>query len=144
MTDLSRTSTPSASKHLPLGQTQLVTVIVMGVVLWFAAAMLIRILAPMGIFEGSARILLYLLVIPGTWPFMVLIQRVARLATDQIAIGVSVATAAATLCDGIALAWFPWLYGSSVEHTAGAGAVILWGAGVGLVIAFFMNRVDRA
>jgi len=144
MTDIARASKQSPDRHLPLERQQLVTVIIMGIVLWFAAATLIRLLAPMGIFEGSARIILYLLVIPGTWPFMLLIQRLARLAQDQMAIGVSVATAAATLCDGIALAWFSWLYGTTVEHTAGAGAVILWGAGVGLVIAFFMNRAGPA
>jgi hypothetical protein len=144
MTDITCTSKQSQARHLPLERYQLVTVIAMGVILWFAAAMLIRILAPMGIFEGNARVILYVLVIPGTWPFMVLVQRLARLAADQVAIGISVATAAATLCDGIALAWFPWLYGTTVEHFAGAGAVILWGAGVGLVIAFFMNRVERA
>ena len=66
-------------------------------------------LAPLGIYDGSNRILLYALVIPGTFPFVLIARKLARLAPDQMAIALAIATAATTLLDGIALAWFPAL-----------------------------------
>lgn len=123
-----------------LTSRQTFTMALMGAVLWLAAALLIRALEPLDIFEGSTRVLVYALTIPGTWPFVLLLERLGKLARNQVAMGYAVGTAAATLLDGLALAWFPSLYGSSVAHIAGAGAVILWGAGVGLVLAFLRNR----
>lgn len=132
-------SGPASGRFLPLSSRQLLITAGLGVVLWFSAALLIRALAPLGVFEGAARVWLYALVIPGTVPFVFLLEKLAGLARTQIALGYSVATAAATLCDGVALAWFPDLYGGAGVSGA-AGAVILWGAGVGLVLAFLRNR----
>lgn len=136
--------TPSPSgraggRFLPLSARQLWISAGLGLVLWFSAALLIRALAPMGVFEGAARVWLYLLVIPGTVPFVFLMEKLAGLARSEIALGYSVATTAATLADGVALAWYPELYGGS-GVSAAAGAVILWGAGVGLVLSFLRNR----
>ena len=126
--------------RLPLTDSQIATTAFLGAVLWLAAALLLRTLAPLGIYEGGTRLLVYALTIPGTWPFVLLIERAARLSRQQIGIGYAVATATATLLDGVALAWFPGLYGSEVAHVAGAGAAILWGAGVGMVLAFLRNQ----
>lgn len=126
-------------RFLPLNSRQFAVSVALGVVLWFSAALLIRALAPMGVFEGAARIWLYVLVIPGTVPFVFLVEKLAGLGRTQIALGYSVATAAATLCDGVALAWYPDLYGGA-GVSAAAGAVILWGAGVGLALSFLRNR----
>jgi hypothetical protein len=123
-----------------LTSRQTFTMALMGAVLWLAAALLIRALEPLDIFEGSTRVLVYALTIPGTWPFVLLLERLGKLARNQVAMGYAVGTASATLLDGLALAWFPSLYGNSVAHIAGAGAVILWGAGVGLVLALLRNR----
>ena len=132
----------SFKNHIPLGAKQATLCAVLGAVLWFLAAMLIKVLGPLGIFEGTARILLYVLVVPGTAPFIWLIAKLAGLARNQIGVGVSFATMMAVLLDGAALAWAPGLYANSVEQIAGAGAVILWGAGVGMVIGWMLNRVD--
>ncbi len=130
----------AAGGRLPLTTRQIILLVIIGVVLWFLAATLLRYLGPLGIYEGGWRLFLYAAIIPGTYPFVVMTRKIVRLEYHQIGLGYSLATAAAVLCDGIALAWFPVLYGTAPELIAGAGAVILWGAGVGMVLGFVMNR----
>ena len=130
----------NGSAGIPLSPRQIAILTGMGALLWFLAANLLRILGPMGIFEGYNRVLLYVLIVPGTLPFAILVWKIAGLARDQIALGFAVSTAIATLLDGVALAWFPSLYGAAVEEVAACGAAILWGAGVGLVLGFLLNR----
>lgn len=116
---------------------QLAIVAAIGAVLWFLAALLIRAVEPIGALEGAGVAILYALIIPGTVPFIPLTRRLANLRRDQTVYGVAVATGVAGLLDGTALAYFPALYGA---NTAGAGAAILWGAGVALLLAVVMSR----
>ena len=111
-----------------------------GAALWLAAALLLRWLGPLGIHDGAARVILYALVLPGTYPFNLLIKAIARLERGQMVQALALGTAVATLLDGIALAWFPNLYGIGIEMHMGAATVILWGAGVGILLAFWMDR----
>ena len=131
------------SDATPFSTRQRAILITMGAALWFVAAMLIRVIGPMGAFDGGNRLWLYLLVVPGTLPFVFLIRAVAGLATGRVGVGVAVVTATAALIDGVALAWFPWIYADSVELVAAAGAVILWGAGVGMVLGFVVDSRGR-
>jgi hypothetical protein len=119
---------------------QIATLAILGAVLWLAAALLLRLLAPLGVYDGAARVVLYAMIVPGTWPFVLLLVRLARLPRAQAVPAVALALAVAMLLDGIALAWLPGLYGTSPDHLAGAGAAILWGAGVFLVLAFVAAR----
>lgn len=130
--------TANGGAHLSARQTMIS--IVVGVVLWFAAALLLRAIGPMGAYEGGTRALVYAATIPGTVPFVYLLRSVAGLGIGQTAPGMALAVMAATLCDGVALAWFPSLYGTGVDLHAGAGAAILWGAGVALALGFALER----
>ena len=121
----------------PLTTRQTVIMLALGVVLWFLAALLMRALAPFGWLTPRDAPLLYALVVPGTVPFVLLARRVARLGNQRLLGGVAMATAAATLCDGVALMWYRPLYGSDPLDAA---ATILWGAGVALVIAALLAR----
>jgi hypothetical protein len=111
-----------------------------GALLWLFAALLLRILGPMGVFEGSAHIMLYTLVVPGTYPFLKIAQKLVQLTPATTVVGVTVITASATLLDGIALAWFPRLYGAETMLQLASAAAILWGVGVGLVLGLWMGR----
>lgn len=128
------------AERLGLTSGQMVSCLVQGAVLWLAAALLLRWLGPTGIYEDPLRILVYLLVIPGTFPFVLQIEKLAKLRRDQAFTGMAVATMMAVLLDGVALAWFPRLYGETVELWAGAGAVILWGGGVGMGLGWLRTR----
>lgn len=124
----------------PLTGRQIAILVATGTVLWLAAALLLRFLAPLGIYGETGRVILYAAIVPGTWPFVLLLIRAAGLRRAQALSGVAIALAAATLLDGVALAWTPSLYGTTVEQIAGAGAAILWGAGVFLALGAFAAR----
>ena len=126
--------------RLGLTTGQVLTLVFTGAILWFLAAILLRTIGPMGAFEGGNRALLYALTIPATVPFVWAVQRLAKLAGNQIVIGVAVATATAGLLDGIAVAWFSQLYGGDLPQVTNSAAAILWGAGVALALACVMNR----
>ncbi|MCV3272253.1 hypothetical protein [Roseobacter sinensis] len=138
MTDL--TSTSSTRNWLPITTPQVLKLLATGVALWLLAAVLLRLLGPLGIYEGSARLWTYVLIIPGTVPFIYLVRWIARLGPEHTVLGVAIVTAMAIVCDGIALAWAPEIYGEGLATAAGAGATILWGAGVGIFLACLLNR----
>ncbi len=119
-----------------LSAQQTAIMVISGVIVWFAAALLLHWLVPIGALDGAMRILTYLLIIPGTLPVLLVMIRLADLSAAQVVPGFSMGTAAALLCDGIAVAWAPGLYGANPDHVRLAAAVILWGAGVGIILAF--------
>jgi hypothetical protein len=132
---------PSATQSL--STKQMIILAIYGAVLWFLAAMLVRNIGPMGALDGSARIITYALVIPGTVPAIWIGRVLAKLNRDQTAISLIVITATALLLDGIAHAWFPSLYGSDPVQIVKGAAVIFWGAGLGLVLGLLMNEPTR-
>lgn len=130
--------------HAPSLTTKQITILALyGVILWFAAANLVRVIGPMGAFDGMAGLMSFALVIPGTVPAIYGARWIAKLQTDQTAIAILIVTAAALLLDGIAHAWFPKLYGTDPALIIKGAAAIFWGAGVGLVLGLAMNRSSR-
>lgn len=129
--------------RLGLTQGQCMALVGTGIALWAVAAGLLRAIAPMGALEGSARLITYTLVIPGTFPFVVLTRKLIRLRQSQTAVGIAIVTGTALLIDGIVVGWFPQIYSEDVQHTANCAAAILWGAGMALVLGFMMNKGDE-
>ena len=124
---------------IKLTTTQVAILALYGAVLWFLAAMLVRVLAPLGALSGVWQVVTYALVVPGTVPAIWLARAIAKLARDQTGMGILIVTAAALLLDGVAFAWIPMLYGADPAQWLAGAAVILWGAGVGLVLGLFMS-----
>lgn len=135
---------PSDASDASLTRRQAAILAFLGAVLWFLAAVLLRYLGPLGIHEGSARFILYAAIIPGTVPFVFLLQWASGIARRQVAIGASLATASALLLDGIAVAWFPGLYGAEMPLVLGASTAILWGAGVAIFLGFAISKTIGA
>jgi hypothetical protein len=123
-----------------LSQTQVIFAFVFGAIAWFGAAMLMRAIVPLEFFNGAGVALVYAITIPATVPFVFLLRKTIGLRADQIAIGYTLATTAALLLDGTAFAFFPSLYADDPADALKAAATILWGAGVGQVLAFWMNK----
>jgi hypothetical protein len=123
-----------------LSSRQTLILIAFGVVGWLAAALLIRFLEPYGVFDGAARVWTYLLIIPGSVPLVWIGRAIARLTKVQLGVAAATFTGTALLLDGLAVAWIPWLYGSSTAHVLAGAAAILWGAGVAIALGFIMGR----
>lgn len=132
--EFTRTTTSRLQRRQVLGM------IAYGVILWFVAANMLRELAPFGIYQATGQVWLYLLVWPCTLPFVLLTRKIFALGAGQLGPAFAIGTTAATLLDGLALAWWPSLYGTDIAQIAGAGAAILWGAGVGMALAFISDR----
>ena len=130
--------------NISLSPKQIMIVAIIGAILWFCAALLMRAVVKMDFYDGMGVAIVYALTIPGTIPFVILLRKLAGLREDQIAIGYTVATAVALMLDGSAFAFFPSLYADNPADGLQAAAAIFWGAGVGLVLAVVMNRAEPA
>ena len=128
---------------MPISQPtarQFVILAVIGVFYWFLAAQIVRLTADDLVGNTGATMLAFALVIVGTVPALLIGFRLAGLSRAHAVIGAVVMTGAATLCDGMALTWFRWLYGTDAATVLGGAALILWGAGVALVLSMAMQR----
>ncbi len=123
---------PTSSAQLRPGQT--LRLAVMGAILWALAAGLIHIIGPMGAFHGAARALLYAATVPVSILFLRMPRWVGARA-DQIVASVAVMAAAASMLDGLALAWAPGLYGFEPVSVFGGAALLLWAVGVALALS---------
>jgi cation transport ATPase len=124
-----QTSTPAL--RLPL-------CIILGIIFWFAAAMIIRFLGP--IFFGSGTVLqvvAFVITIPIAWVFFWLGVTLARAKGTVVMPTMVVMSFTAMLLDGVALTFFPTLYGPTY---AIGGAWILWGLGLIQLITFIQTR----
>lgn len=130
----------SASTLVLLSRRQFWVSIAIGIILWFLAAMILQVIGPLGALDGGWRAVTFLAVIPGTVPVALLLRRIVQLRGQQLVLAFGAGTMSAALCDGIALSWFPMLYGSGDAQIAASGATILWGVGVGLALAFAFAR----
>lgn len=84
-------------------------------------------------------VLIYLLGIPITGGFVYITKTVSNLNYSELLKPIVVVTLTAACLDGIALAWFRQLYSQSFEVALHGAALILWGVGLGLVVAFILD-----
>ena len=97
----------TAVNRIGLRPGQTVALVVLGAALWFLAALILRVIVPMGALEGTMRALTYALVIPCTLPFVLLMRFLLGLRPDQLFTGVGIATMTALIIDGIVIAYLP-------------------------------------
>lgn len=133
----------SGNRFIPFTRLQVTILLIIGAVLWFIAAQILHWLGPLRAYEGSARIIMYVLIVPGTVPFLLISFKIAGVEKSKRLLACAVMLGSATLIDGVVLAWAPWIYGDTPELVAGAGGTVLWGVGVALMLGFFLNRTDE-
>lgn len=121
-----------------------VLLIALGAVFWLSAALGLRLLGPVLLADGMVRVLAYAAAFPLLLGVILVAQRIAGFGRADGFAAVSVITMAALLCDGIAVAWAPWLYGVDDGAVRLASAYVLWGGGVGLLVALLRGPLSPA
>ena len=115
--------------------------VVLGAAFWYQAAMIIKYFGSTVFSENNPKLILFFaLAIPITLASMWITKFLMKLQFSELLKPVVIMTFTATFLDGIALAWFRGLYSNSFEVALNGSAWILWGAGLGL---FFANFLDK-
>ncbi|MEO0881621.1 MAG: hypothetical protein AAFY34_02710 [Pseudomonadota bacterium] len=143
MADQTHTTSPSP-RHAPLSRNQIIRLAIVGIVTWYAVGVLLAWLGGVGAYNGSARLIMYAVIVLATPALLFALMPLAGIARNQLVLATSVLIATASLCDGLALAWLPQIYGGSLPMVAGAGGTILWGVGAACLISFFVNQEPKS
>ena len=115
--------------------------ILLGIIFWFSAALLVRFIGPYALTPGNPlRLVLFVVAGPITIGFLASAKRVGRMGWHQLLRPTVIMTYTATLLDGVALTWFHTLYSTSYEVALSGAALILWGAGLGLLLALLLEQ----
>lgn len=123
--------------------SKLVLCVILGIVFWFSGAVSVKFLGNYVFTESSPyKIIMLVLLFPISYIFVMIGKKAAKLEKSEILKAVVIMTIAATFCDGIALTWFRGIYAESYEVSHYGAAWILFGAGVGLLIAYFVNEAQ--
>ena len=121
--------------------SKILLLVILGIVFWFTGAMSVKFLGSSVFSESNPyRILFFALLFPISYIFIYISIKIAKLEKSEIFYAVAIMTMVATLLDGSALTWFSQLYADSHEVAHYGAAWILWGAGVGLLLAYFMTE----
>ena len=110
---------------------------VIGAVLWFVFALLIRLIGPSVFVPGTAALApTFLGLIPVSALAVWLTARLGRVQGQSLINAMSIMSFTAMLLDGVAVTWFPALYGLTGTPLALAAAWLLWGVGCCQLIAY--------
>lgn len=121
-----------------LRAVQVTPLLVLSVVLWAGAATYIHYL-PAALTNPVNGAVGFVTTFPIAWLSVLLTRYVGKLSPSELLPGVGLVGAIAMMIDGIALKWFPWVYGSDPVAVRLGAAWLLWGYGVSLGIAVLIT-----
>jgi hypothetical protein len=111
-----------------VSRTHVITLIILGAVFWFLAAMPVRYVP--SIFDaGWWSVVLLVGSLPGAWAFIKLVLWIVRLPDQRSLMAISIATITALFLDGLAMTWVPQLYGGDPGAALRGAGWILFGVG---------------
>jgi len=114
--------------------------IILGILFWFTGAMLVSIIGEKALTDGNAYLpIVFFALIPITLVFLVISKHIAQLQYSEMLKPTVVMTITATFFDAIAFTWFRGIYHESFEIAMHGAALILWGAGMGLLMAYVLE-----
>ncbi len=112
---------------------------VIGAVAWFLAALFVRVFGD-GLLTGDGiHMITYAACAPVTLGLTWGIARATGTEPSAMLAPMVIMVIIATFLDGIAITWFPDLYGGSGRTLANGAAFILWGVGWFLLVSLVMG-----
>lgn len=121
---------------------QLVFCVGYGLALWLGAIFLVRMMGPMGALSGWGLVISFALLVPGTLPAVLMTRQVMGPSKDKLLLGVTIISTIALLMAGLCFSFWPSLYGPDMTHVLAASGFMLWGGGIGFVLALLVGK-DR-
>lgn len=127
-------------KYEKLSFKQTLLAIALGIAFWFNGAIIINQIGEYLLTDKNDLLFLGLLIaIPVTILTIIIAKYLFRLPYSNMVKPISLMTLTATFCDTIALTWFQSLYSKSSDIAFHGAALILWGAGLGLFFAYYLE-----
>lgn len=115
--------------------------VVLGALGWVIGLLFIRFAFALFFVEGGLWLVgLYVFSIPGAWLTIKGIALAGKVSAVKILMAVVIICSTASLLDGVAITWFPSLYGLPTPAHLLAAAWLLWFVGVSLCISVIMTR----
>jgi hypothetical protein len=115
-----------------------------GVMGWFAAAMMLRFLAPVTFGIAGLHLLMLLFAAALAYPTILMGAWLTGLPMHRMLGPTAVLTAAAAFCDGLAITYAPEIYGGTGPNLAWSGAAILFGISWIMIVAVWLDsRTQR-
>ncbi|MDX2163419.1 MAG: hypothetical protein SF162_19025 [bacterium] len=115
--------------------------VVLGIVFWFAGAMIIRLVGEAAFQPGNPLlIVLYVGSFPLLYVTLVISSVISRLPQHAMLQPTVIMTFTAIFIDGVVIAWMPQFYGETVEHVMRGAAWLLFAGAAGLFCAWLMAR----
>jgi hypothetical protein len=109
---------------------------VLGVLFWFGFAMFVRFMEPFGLLQGGARVAIFVVAIPIVLTLIPGVRMAMRFPAERMTEIIGIITAFAILLDGLAFGFFPAIYGTDPAHQIAGAGLILWGGGLGILVAY--------
>lgn len=115
--------------------------VALGVVLWFVAALMFRLVGPTLLSPGNPALpLVFALSIPVAWAFLWVGTTAIGVRGAAVLPAVVVLSFTAMFLDGLALTFFPALYGLPPASLLIVAALLLWGVAWIQLLAFVQSR----
>lgn len=131
----------TAASSPPRPVLRLPLLVALGIALWFLAAMAFRFLGPFVLVPGSAALpLVFALFVPVAWALLWLGVTLGGARGAAVLPAAVVMSFTAMLLDGLALTFFPALYGLPTDRLLLVAASLLWGVAWILLLAFVRGR----
>jgi hypothetical protein len=116
----------------------------LGAFFWFVAAMVIRYSGTTIFYEGSTwLIVLFAGTLPAGWLFIKLALAIGGVKSNDALSPVAIMCATGMILDGIAISQSPALYGEPRSQVMLGAAWLLWGVGVLITMALYMQSKGR-
>lgn len=112
----------------------------LGFVFWLNGVFAIRLLGPHILTEDNPLLILgFLIAVPVTVITIMITKWLGKCQYSELLRPITIMTFTATTLDAIAFTWFSSIYSTDDPTALNGAAVILWGAGLGLMMAYYLE-----